>query len=142
MVYENIALRLQLPPQKLERESLRLFLNHRLRLVESQLLNLARKYGVETVAELDQLVQSGQIHEREAFEDYFEFDRLEAERDTLLDALEERREILAAASAEVVEHADALAAAHKFGDDVGADEAGPAGDQVVSHGWGMFVVQR
>lgn len=89
MVYEDIALRLQLPPQKLERESLRLFLNHRLRLVESQLLNLARKYGVETVAELDQLVQSGQIHEREAFEDYFEFDRLEAERDTLLDALEE-----------------------------------------------------
>jgi len=88
-VYENIALRLQLPPQELERESLRLFLNHRLRLVESQLLNLARKYGVETVAELDRLVQSGQIHEAEAFEDYFEFDHLEVERDTLLDALKE-----------------------------------------------------
>ena len=88
-MYENIALRLQLPPQELERESLRLFLNHRLRLVESQLLNLARKYGVETVAELDRLVQSGQIHEAEAFEDYFEFDHLEVERDTLLDALKE-----------------------------------------------------
>ncbi len=89
MVYESIAVRLQLSPHELERESLRLFLRHRLRLVESQLLSLARKYGVRTVAELDELVQSGQIHEAEAFEDYFEFDHLEAERDALLDSLRE-----------------------------------------------------
>jgi len=89
MVYENIALRLQLSPQELERQSLRLFLGHRLRLVESQLLSLAHKYGVRTVTELDGLVQRGQIHEAEAFEDYFEFDYLEAERDTLLDSLKE-----------------------------------------------------
>lgn len=89
MVYESIALKLQLPPQELERESLRLFLSHRLRLVESQLLSLAHRYGVQTVAELDELVQRGQIHEAEAFEDYFEFDHLETERDTLLDALRE-----------------------------------------------------
>jgi len=89
MVYEGIATRLQLSPQELERESLRLFLNHRLRLVESHLLSLAHKYGVETVTELDNLVQSGQIHEADAFEDYFEFDHLEAERDALLDSLKE-----------------------------------------------------
>jgi len=89
MVYENIALRLQLSPQELERQSLRLFLGHRLRLVESQLLSLARRYGVRTITELDELVQRGQIHEAEAFEDYFEFDYLEAERDTLLDSLKE-----------------------------------------------------
>lgn len=89
MVYENIALRLQLSPQELERESLRLFLNHRLRLIESQLLGLAHKYGVRTVIELDELVQSGQTHEAEAFEDYFEFDHLEAERDAVLESLKE-----------------------------------------------------
>ena len=88
-MYENIALRLQLSPQELERESLRVFLNHRLRLVESQLLNLAQKYGVRTITDLDKLVQGGQIHEAEAFEDYFEFDHLEAERDALLDSLKE-----------------------------------------------------
>ena len=88
-MYENIALRLRLSPQKLERESLRLFLNHKLRLIESQLLHLSHRYGVRTVTELDQLVQSGQIHEAEAFEDYFEFDHLEAERDALLDSLKE-----------------------------------------------------
>jgi hypothetical protein len=88
-MYEEIALKLQLTPEELERESLRLFLNHRLRLIESQLLSLAGKYQVQTVTELDALVQSGQIHEAEAFEDYFEFDHLEAERDALLDSLKE-----------------------------------------------------
>ena len=88
-MYDTIALRLGLSPQELERDSLRLFLNHRLRLIESQLLSLARRYGVRTVTELDHLVQSGQVHESEAFEDYFEFDHLEAERDALLDSLKD-----------------------------------------------------
>ncbi len=88
-MYDTIALKLKLSPQELERDSLRLFLKHRLRLVESQLLSLAARYGVRTIAELDKLAQSGQIHEAEAFEDYFEFDNLEAERDTLLESLKE-----------------------------------------------------
>jgi hypothetical protein len=52
-------------------------------------MSLARKYGVQTISELDERVQAGQIREAEAFEDYFEFDHLEAERDTLLDSLKE-----------------------------------------------------
>ncbi len=86
-MYEQIALKLQLSPEELERESLQVFLQHRLRLVESQIFDLAQKYGVKTVEELDQMVQSGQVHEAEAFEDYFEFDHLEAERDILIEAL-------------------------------------------------------
>ena len=88
-MYESIASKLQLAPQELEQASLRLFLNHKLRLVESQLLSLARKYGVQTVTELDELIKRGRVHETEAFEDYFEFDHLEAERDVLLDSLKE-----------------------------------------------------
>jgi hypothetical protein len=88
-MYKSIALRLRLSPRELERESLRLFLHHQLRRIESQLLSMAYKYDVHTVAELDELVQSGQLHEAETFEDYFEFDHLEAERDLLLDSLEE-----------------------------------------------------
>jgi len=88
-MYEEVALKLQLSPEELERESLRLFLKHRIRLIETQLLELARRYGVQNVNELDALVQAGQIHEADAFEDYFEFDNLEAERDALLDSLKE-----------------------------------------------------
>lgn len=88
-MYETIALKLQVSPQELERESLRLFLRHQMRLIESQLFSLAHKYGVRTVAELDHLAQSGVIHENDAFEDYFEFDYLEATRDTLRESLRE-----------------------------------------------------
>jgi hypothetical protein len=88
-MYEDIATKLQISPQELERESLRLFLKHRLRLLESQLLTLARRYGVQTVTELDELVQQGQVHEEEAFEDYFEFDYLETEREVVMESLRE-----------------------------------------------------
>lgn len=88
-MYETIATKLQLSPQDLERESLHVFLRHQIRLIESELLNLAHKYGVHTIAELDALAQSGQIHEAEAFEDYFEFDYLEAKRDALRESLDE-----------------------------------------------------
>jgi hypothetical protein len=88
-MYEDVAAKLDVSPKELERESLRLFLEHRLRLVESELLALVRKYGVQTVGELDALVQAGQLHEAEAFEDYFEFDHLEAERDVLVESLED-----------------------------------------------------
>jgi hypothetical protein len=60
-MYEIIALKLNLSPQELEKASLQLFLTRQLRLVESQLLNLARKYGVKTVTELDALVQGGRV---------------------------------------------------------------------------------
>ena len=88
-MYENIALRLQLSPQELERESLRLFLRHQLRLVESQLFSLTHKYGVHTITDLDKLVQNGAIHEEDAFEDFFEFDYLESTRDMLRESLQE-----------------------------------------------------
>ncbi len=89
MMYENVALKLQLSPQELARTSVLMYLNHQLRLIESQLLILGQKYGVQTITELDQLVQTGQLHEAEAIEDFFEFDRLEAERDTLLELLKD-----------------------------------------------------
>ena len=88
-MYETIAPKLSLTPEELERESLRLFLDHRLRLIESQLLELAQRYGVQTVTELDERIQRGDFHESEAFEDCFEFDHLEAERDAVQDSLRE-----------------------------------------------------
>ncbi len=89
MTIQDVAVKLRISPRELERESLRLFLRQRLRLVESELLRLASKYGVKSVVELDRLIQEGRLHEEETFEDYFEFDHLEAERDLLLDLLEQ-----------------------------------------------------
>jgi hypothetical protein len=63
------------------------FLKRRLKVVEAELFLLAKKYGVPDVQEFDKMIQEGRLHEQEAFEDYFKFDNLEAERDLLLEHL-------------------------------------------------------
>jgi hypothetical protein len=88
MLVEEIAQKLETEPEKLERESLRLYVQRKIRLIESELLRLAHQYGVQNVTELDEMVRQGKYHEDEAFEDYFEFDNLESERDTLISVLE------------------------------------------------------
>jgi hypothetical protein len=88
MFIEQIAQKLETEPQTLERESLRLYVEKKVRVVESELLRLAHKYGVQNVTELDEMIRQGKYHEDEAFEDYFEFDNLESERDTLVSVLE------------------------------------------------------
>lgn len=87
MLLDEVAVRLNLTPAQLERESLRVYLERRLRLVESELFALAQRYGVNTVDELDQAIRAGRFHESDAFEDFFRFDYLEAEIDSLQELL-------------------------------------------------------
>ena len=88
MLIEQIAQKLETEPQTLERDSLRLYVEKKLRVVESELLRLAHKHGVQNVTELDEMIRQGKYHEDEAFGDYFEFDNLESERATLVSVLE------------------------------------------------------
>ncbi|MBK9093600.1 MAG: hypothetical protein WAW03_12455 [Anaerolineae bacterium] len=87
MILEQVATRLNTTPAQLERDSLQLYLERKLRLVESELFTLAHRYGVRTVAELDQAVQAGRFHEPEAFDDTFRFDYLEDQRHILLEMM-------------------------------------------------------
>jgi hypothetical protein len=89
MLIEQVAQRLQTKPEVLERESLKLYLEKKLRVIESELFLLAHRYGVRDVAELDEMVKGGKFHEDEAFEDYFNLDYLEHERDKLSRLLED-----------------------------------------------------
>jgi hypothetical protein len=85
---EKLAKDLRMKPDELMKESLETFLRHRLKIIESELFLLAKRYGVRDVQELDRMIQEGRFHEQEAFEDYFKFDNLEAERDLLLEHLQ------------------------------------------------------
>lgn len=87
MLIDQIAAQLNILPEQLERESLRVYLQRSLRLIESELFSLAQKYGVQNVTELDEKIQQGVFHEGETFEDYFRFDYLESERRKHLDIL-------------------------------------------------------
>ncbi len=84
----QVAVKLQIEPEVLERDSLKAYLEKRLRAVESQLFLLTHRYGVHNVEELDELIRAGKYHEFEAFEDYFELDYLQHQRKRLLAALE------------------------------------------------------
>lgn len=88
MLLEQIATQLNILPEKLERESLKVYLQRNLRLIESELFGLARRYGVRSVTELDEKIQQGAFHEDESFEDFFRFDHLESERRKHLEILE------------------------------------------------------
>jgi len=88
MLTQDIAQKLDMPPDLLEKVSLRAYLETRRREVEAQLFLLAKKHGVATVQEFDLAVQAGRIREAEGFEDFFVFDRLESEHDKILQAIQ------------------------------------------------------
>ncbi len=81
---EELAKDLRMKPDELMKESLETFLKHKLKIIESELFLLAKRYGVRNVQEFDQMIQEGKFHEEDAFEDYFKFDNLEAERELIL----------------------------------------------------------
>jgi len=87
MLFDQVATHLNTTPERLERDSLRVYLERKLRVTESELFLLAERFGVRTVFELDAAVQTGRFHEPEAFEDYFRFDYLEDQRESLRDLL-------------------------------------------------------
>lgn len=89
MLTQQIANELDVNVNKLERESLELYLRQKLREIDVQLFALAKKYEVSDILEFDELVKRGKIHEESSFEDFFEFDNLEAERDKITELLKE-----------------------------------------------------
>jgi len=87
MLLTEVATKLDMTPERLEQDSLRAYLERKLRVTESELFSLARRYGVQTVFELDRAIQAGRFHEPEAFEDYFRFDYLENEQSSVRELL-------------------------------------------------------
>lgn len=88
MNLEYLAKDLHMKPEALLKESVERFLKHKLKVIESELFVIAKRYGVTTITEFDKMVKEGRFHEEDAFEDYFRFDNLEAERDRVFNHLE------------------------------------------------------
>jgi len=89
MVVQQIAKKLNVPVNELVRESVGLYLKQKLREIDVKLFALARKYGVSNIQEFDELIQAGKVHEENSFEDFFEFDHLEADRDRIVELVKE-----------------------------------------------------
>jgi len=85
---EATAKSLQMNPDDLLRESLKVFIDQKLSAIEAEIFFIAKKHGVNDVFELDKRIGEGLVSEDEAYEDYFRLDYLEAERQKLKHAAE------------------------------------------------------
>lgn len=87
----EIAPILRITQEELERESLETYLHIRLKRCESELFNLARKYGVSSIEDFEEEYKRGNIEEERTWGDFFRLDHLEAERESIREALGEIR---------------------------------------------------
>jgi len=87
-VIETTAKSLEMNPDDLLRESLKLFIDQKLSAIEAEIFSIAKKHGVKDVFELDERIGKGLVSEDEAYDDYFQLDYLEAERQKLKHAVE------------------------------------------------------
>ena len=83
----KIAPILQMTPEEMERKSLEMYLYIRLKRCESELFNLTRKYGVSSIEDFEEGYKSRNIAEEGTWEDFFRLDHLEAERESIREAL-------------------------------------------------------
>lgn len=87
-VIDKVAKEFHMKPKELLKESLKTYLEKRLSKVEADIFLLVKKYGVKDVFEFDFKVREGFVSEKEAYEDYFTFDNLEADREKIKKFLE------------------------------------------------------
>jgi hypothetical protein len=89
----KIAPILNVTQEELERKSLETYLHIRLKRCESELFNLAKEYEVSSIEDFEEGYRRGNIEEERTWEDFFRLDHLEAERESIRDALGEIRGI-------------------------------------------------
>ena len=86
-IIEEVARSLNMGRERLERESLKIFLEKELRNIEVEIYKIGAKHGIKSIFELDDKLKMGAITEEEMMDDFMELDYLESRRDNLLKAM-------------------------------------------------------
>ena len=84
----KISSMLNMRKENLEKESLKTYLHVKLRRCESEIFNIAKKYGILSIEEFEDRYKKGEIEEEGTWEDFFKLDHLEAEKESIKKALE------------------------------------------------------
>jgi hypothetical protein len=86
-IIEEVAKSLSMNREKLERESLKTYLEKELRNIEAEIYKIGAKHGIRSIFELDEKLKRGTITEEEMRDDFMELDYLESKKDDLLKAM-------------------------------------------------------
>lgn len=88
ILLKEVAAILNLPERDIERESLKTFLEAKLKKLLIEQLQLTRKYGVKNVDEIENFYIEQKLSEKESWEDYFELSHNDAEIGSVKKALQ------------------------------------------------------
>ncbi len=86
-IIEDLAKSLNMDREKLERESIKTYLEKELRNIEVEIYKIVAKHGVWSIFELDEKLKEGTLTEEEMRDDFMELDYLESKKDAILKAM-------------------------------------------------------
>ena len=80
---EELAEKLNLTKEEMVRESLKLFLERKLREIKTEIFSIRSKYGVASVEAFEEKYKKGEIDEKDTWQDLQKLDHLEFKKDEL-----------------------------------------------------------
>lgn len=84
---EDLAEKLNLSKEEMLRESLKFFLERRLREIKTEIFRIRTKHRVSSVEEFEELYRKGEIEEKDTWQELQRLDHLEFKKDELEKAL-------------------------------------------------------
>jgi len=86
-----LAREFNLSKEAIIEESLRIFLERKLREIKTDIFKIRGKYGISSVEKLEELYRKGKIEEKDSWQDLQKLDHLEFKRDELKKFLKEEK---------------------------------------------------
>lgn len=80
---DALAEKLNLSKEEMLRESLKFFLERKLREIKTEIFKIRTKYGVSSVEEFEELYKKGKIEEKDTWQELQRLDHLEFKKDEL-----------------------------------------------------------
>lgn len=80
---DALAEKLNLSKDEMLRESLKTFLERKLREIKTEIFKIRTKYGVSSVEEFEELYKRGKIDEKDTWQELQQLDHLEFKKDEI-----------------------------------------------------------
>lgn len=86
---DEIAEKLNIPKEDMVYESLKFFLERKLRELKAEIFKTASKYSIRSVQEFEEKYKKGEIEEKDTWQDLQRLDHLEFKKDEIEKILED-----------------------------------------------------
>ncbi|MGD2090177.1 MAG: hypothetical protein PVH61_28630 [Candidatus Aminicenantes bacterium] len=84
---ESVAKQLNLTSDEMIRESLKLYLERKIRELKTDIFKIRTKFGVSSIEDFEEKYKSGEIEEKDSWEEFQKLDHLEFKKEELEKAL-------------------------------------------------------